>query len=197
MKEYKKKKPLTRENTDFDTRHIPIAGGGAPIIALLGGDKEEQVEANWDGWKLTGGALGGAGLGGAAGYGIGNLIDGESDSILGKGLGTAIGALGGGLLGEYITFKTMANNRGVDDTYAARHLPIIGRGATIAALQGYSPEDQVESNWNNLKIKVPQTAARVLGHALLPGFGGAISQGVGSVMYDKLKDNKLKQERDN
>lgn len=61
------------------------------------------------------------------------------------GLGTAIGglagALGGSLLGHYITFKTMAKNRGVDDTYDIRHLPIAGGGAPIAALQGYSPED--------------------------------------------------------
>lgn len=41
MKEYKKKKPLTSENTDVDIRHLPIAGGGAPLVALLGGDKDD------------------------------------------------------------------------------------------------------------------------------------------------------------
>ena len=49
----------------------------------------------------------------------------------------------------------MAKNRGVDDTYSLRHLPIIGKGAQVAALQGYSPEDQVESNWNAWKIRIP------------------------------------------
>lgn len=197
MKEYKKRKPLTREHADFDTRHIPIAGGGAPIIALLGGDTHEQVDANWDGWKLTGGLLGGGALGGYAGYRIGDLLNKDNDSIAGRSLGAVIGALGGGLLGEYITFKTMANNRGVDSTYAARHLPLIGRGAAISALQGYSPEDQVESNWNNLKIKVPQLATTVLGSAVLPGAGSALGQGVGAVMYDTLKDNRMRRERDN
>jgi hypothetical protein len=51
----------------------------------------------------------------------------------------------------------MAKNRGVDDTYSLRHLPIIGTGAKVSALQGYSPEDQVESNWNSWKIRIPST----------------------------------------
>lgn len=197
MKEYKKKKPLTREHSDFDVRHIPIVGGGAPLVALLGGDKDEQVEANWDNWKLIGGGLGGAALGGAAGYKLGDILSGKNDPILGKGLGAALGTLGGGLLGHYITFKTMANNRGVDSDYDIRHLPFLGGGADVVALQGYSPEDQVEANWNNLKIKVPQTAATVLGAAALPGAGGAIGQGTGAVMYELLKNNKMKQQRDN
>lgn len=199
MKEYKNKKPLTFEHTDLGARHVPISGGGAPIIALLGGDTDEQVEANWDGWKLTGGLLGGGVLGGAAGYGISNLIGGEKDSSLVKSLGTAIGALGGGLLGQYVTFKTMAKNRDVDDTYAVRHLPIIGKGATIAALHGYSPEDQVESNWNNLKIKVPQYTAAALGTAMLhPAVaGGAIGQGVGTGIYNELKENRMYKELGN
>ena len=88
-----------------------------------------------------GGYLGGGALGGAAGYGIGNLIDDEKGAIIGTGLGALVGALGGGLLGQYITFKTMAKNRDVDDTYDVRHLPFLGGGAPIAALQGYSPED--------------------------------------------------------
>lgn len=201
MKEYKKKKPLTRENADFDLRHLPIAGGGAPLIALLGGDKDEQVEANWDSWKLAGGTLGGylggAALGGTAGYGIGKMIGDQEGSAIGTGLGAAIGALGGSLLGQYITFKTMAKNRGVDDEYDVRHLPIVGGGAPIAALHGYSPEDQVESNWNSLKIGVPATIAGALGNAAFPGAGVLTSQATGAGLYSALKSNRMDKDRDN
>ena len=201
MKEYKKKKPLTRENADFDMRHLPIAGGGAPLVALLGGDKDEQVEANWDSWKLAGGTLGGyfglGALGGAAGYGIGKAVDGEQGAILGTGLGALAGALGGSLLGQYITFKTMAKNRDVDDTYDVRHIPFLGGGAPIAALHGYSPEDQVESNWNALKIGVPSTVAGLAGNAVFPGVGILTSNATGAGMYSALKNSRMKKDRDN
>lgn len=197
MKEYRKKTPLTREHSDFDVRHLPIAGGGAPLVALLGADKDEQAEANWDNWKLIGGGLAGGGLGGFAGYRLGKLMDEKNGTGYGSDIGALAGALGGSLLGHYITFKTMANNRGVDSDYDIRHLPFLGGGADVVALHGYSPEDQVEANWNNLKIKIPQIATTTLGIAMLPGAGSAIGQGVGGLMYDTLKNNKMRQQRDN
>jgi hypothetical protein len=52
-----------------------------------------------------------------------------SDRALPSILGGVAGALGGGWLGNYITFKTMANNRGVDSSYGLRHLTPLGMPA--------------------------------------------------------------------
>jgi hypothetical protein len=163
MSKYKEKKPLDKEESSLGLRHLPIAGGGAPVIGLLGGSKEDQVESNWDAWKLAGGtvggALGGATLGSALGMGIGHALGGRDAAHSGIAIGSIAGGLAGTLLGNYLTFKTMAKNRNVDDDFDVRHFPLWGNAAQLAALQGYSPDDQVESNWNRFKMGLPAAAA--------------------------------------
>lgn len=124
-------------------------------MALLGATPEEQVESNWDALKLGGGSIGGMLAGGLAGVATAESLGYGDHSVPGLSLMLG-GVLGGGLLGNYITFKTMAKNRNVDSDYSFRHLL---PGAQIATLQGYSPEDQVESNWNYLKTTVPANVA--------------------------------------
>lgn len=133
MSKYKEKKPLDKEESSLDIRHIPYAGGGAPIIGLLGGSKEDQVEANWDAWKLNGGtiggALGGSALGGAIGGAIGHALGSVPAAHNGIAIGSIAGGIAGSLLGNYLTFKTMAKNRNVDDDYDVRHFPLWGSSA--------------------------------------------------------------------
>lgn len=190
MKNYRYAQKLNKKDSATDIRHIPIVGGGAPVIALLGGDKDQQVEANWDAWKLRGGTLAGALLGSIVGGYAGHALKGPQATTT----GAALGALGGFGLGNYLTFKAMAKNRGVDDTYSLRHIPIIGKGAKLSALQGYSPEDQVESNWNDWKIDTPNLLVMSGAGALGIPYPYVLGQGAGLYTYSKLKDNKLNEE---
>ena len=163
---------LNEKDTDISLRHmIPFGlGRGAQLEALRGGSPKDQVESNWDALKLalgaTGGMLGGAAAGAAAGYGIGDAAGGRSNRELGTAIGAITGALGGGWLGNYLTFKTMANNRNVDSDYSWRHLTPFGVPAQLAALQGYDPNTQVTSNIDNIKIAIP---------AVVGGVGGQIA----------------------
>ena len=195
MSKYKESKPLDKEESRLDIRHIPFAGGGAPIIGLLGGSKEDQVEANWDAWKLTGGtvagAAGGSALGGAIGAGIGHLLGSVPATHNGIAIGSIAGGIAGTLLGNYLTFKNMAKNRNVDDDYDVRHFPLWGEAAQLAALQGYSPEDQVESNWNRLKMGVPALIAGNLSNMVLPGSSWLTSPATAMGMYNTLRKNRL------
>lgn len=202
---YKEKKPLDKEESSLDIRHLPIAGGGAQIIGLLGGSKEDQVEANWDAWKLNGGTigggLGGMVLGGLLGHSIGkslgsgNPLGSWQSSHGGTQLGAIIGGLAGSILGNYITFKTMAKNRNVDADYDIRHFPLWGKSAQIAALHGYSPEDQIESNWNRLKIRVPANLAGQVANKVIPEAEPLVKQLAQIGMYDVLRKNRLQDDK--
>lgn len=195
MSKYKEKKPLDKEESSLDIRHIPYAGGGAPIIGLLGGSKEDQVEANWDAWKLNGGtiggALGGSALGGAIGGAIGHALGSVPAAHNGIAIGSIAGGIAGSLLGNYLTFKTMAKNRNVDDDYDVRHFPLWGSSAQIAALHGYSPEDQVESNWNGFKMGLPAYVAGRLSDLALPGSSLLTTPAASMGMYNIIRQNKL------
>lgn len=193
--DYKKKKPVTDANSRFSIRHLPIAGGGAQPMALLGATPKEQVEANWDAWKLGGGSIGGMLAGGLAGAVTADSLGYGQHSLPGVGMMMG-GILGGGLLGNYLTFKTMAKNRKVDADYSFRHLL---PGAQIAALQGYSPEDQVESNWNHLKTTVPSSVVSSvvsgltapispLGSTVLGNSAGVLAN-IGA--YEVLRNQKI------
>lgn len=180
-------KELNAADTDIDLRHIFPA---ARLTALRGVDDTGQRESVWDGIKLnlgTGaGTLLGAGLGAGLGYGIGEVSDMEAidTHLLANGLGV-VGGLGGSLLGRYLTFKTMAKNRKVDSSFRPRHLL---EGAPVVALQGGTPEEQVEANWDNLKIDgLPSVVDSLTGYASLP-----ITLPARLMAYKALKDPRVK-----
>lgn len=194
---------LNEKDTDISLRHL---FRGAELEALRGGSPKDQVESNWDSLKLglgsTAGLLGGAAAGAAAGYGIGNAAGGtQGDRALGAGIGAFAGLLGGGWLGNYLTFKHMAHNRNVDSDYSWRHLTPFGMPAQLAALQGYDPEAQVASNVDNIKLAIPATIGSNIGSLA----GGMTAGPAGSVLgslvggqagewgaYKLLKSDRIK-----
>ena len=195
-KKYKKK--LKAKDTSIGLRHLaPFTLRSAELDALRGGNIEDQVKANWDGLKLKlgtlGGLVGGAAAGGLAGY---NMSAG-SDRALHSILGGVAGALGGGWLGNYITFKTMANNRGVDSSYGLRHLTPLGMPAQVAALQGYDADAQVESNIDSLLLRGGSIAGGLLGSSAVGPIGGIAGSTAGNLgTYKLLKDNRVQYDDD-
>lgn len=191
---------LNEKDTNISFRHLLR---GAQLEALRGGSPKDQVESNWDSIKLglgsAAGLLGGAAAGAAAGYGVGAATGDRSNSDIGTALGALAGALGGGWLGNYLTFKTMANNRNVDSDYSWRHLTPFGMPAQLAALQGYDPEAQVTSNIDNIKIGIPAGVGSFVGTSvgaaggpagamlgqLVGGYGGELGA------YKLLKSDRL------
>lgn len=190
-KKYKNK--LNPKDTSVGLRHLaPFTLRSAELEALRGGNVEDQVKSNWDGLKLNlgtiGGLVGGAAAGAAAGYGIGD----KDNSALGTTIGAITGALGGGWLGNYLTFKCMANNRGVDSSYGLRHLTPLGMPAQVAALQGYDADAQVESNVDNLLLSGGAIAGGLLGSSAggpVGGVSGYIAGDLGA--YKLLKDKRV------
>lgn len=184
MWKYAKTEKLKESDTDLGWRHIPFAGPAASL-ALSGADKDQQVQGNWDFWKLVGGGLAGAALGGTAAAAASHY-SGASDIAPTAGL---LGALGGGLLGNYLTFKTISKNRKQDnDFFAPRHLiPVVGLRSQTAALQGMDRDSQVDTNINALKLAGIGLLGSPLGAP-----GSAAAQILG---YKLMKDHRLRKQK--
>lgn len=177
----KTEKKLKESDTDLGWRHIPFAGPAA-ALALSGASKDQQVQGNWDAWKLAGGSLAGAALGGTAAAAASHF-SGADDITPMAGL---LGALGGSLLGNYLTFKTMSKNRKQDNNFfTPRHL--IGIPSQVAALQGMDRDSQVDANINGLKLA---------GFGLLGSPLGALGSGAAEVLgYKLMKDHRLRKQK--
>lgn len=197
---------LNEKDTDISFRHMLPP---AQLEALRGGSRKAQVESNWDGLKLgLGSMLGtiGGGLAGTvAGAAMGQGMGGHRDAQAGAVMGAITGALGGGWLGNYLTFKRMAENRNVDADYGWRHLTPFGMPAQLAALQGYDPAAQVVSNIDNIKLGVPAVAGGLAGYAgggYAAGPAGAILGGLAGnqtgalTAYKLLKSDRLPDDDD-
>lgn len=139
---------LDPEQTAFSWRHL---FSPATFAALQGMNKEKQVQSNWDNLKLIGGAGAGALGGGLLGSIIG-AVSSRGDEQ-GVGLGTSIGALLGTPLGAYLTHKYIANKRNLGEAGqpALRNGYGLLPGTAALALNGASPEQQVDANWDLLK----------------------------------------------
>ena len=83
--------------------------GPARALSYIGATPEQQVQANWDALKLNGGALAGAGIGGALAH---VLSKGSSDSDYTRNMVLSI--LGGGLAGRAATFLGLRAKRRYD-----------------------------------------------------------------------------------
>lgn len=148
---------LNESDTNFSWRHLL---GPARVEALQGATPEEQVDANWNHLKLQGGSL----LGVLGGAGLGALIGGATT---GKDKGAIIGALSGaipgGLVGNWLTYRSMRKNRGMNDDFSWRH-PLAP--AQYEGLRGGNADQQVNANWDGLKFAVPSTIANAIGGPL-------------------------------
>lgn len=176
---------LDEDYTNIDIRHLMSP---ARIAALRGADPEQQAKANWHGltMRATGlaGAIGGAWGGAELGKKLYNKT--PEDQVLGAIVGGGLGLVTGGLLGQYLSFKALSYSRGTDSTYRPRHLL---EPARIAALQGSTPQEQVEANWDDIKMG----GGSILGSAVGGRFGIPFLDTVGGLgAYKVLKDNRLK-----
>lgn len=146
---------LNDEDTQFSWRHLLAP---ARIEALQGATPQEQVDANWNSLKLLGGstlgALGGSTLGALVG---GLLANKKENGVL---AGSLAGALPGYLLGNWLTYRTMRKNRGMDDDFSWRHLL---QPAQYEGLRGGTKEQQVNANMDGLITDVPGVLASAIG----------------------------------
>lgn len=116
---------------------------------LYGANLEQKRQIQRDSNIINIGRGLGALVGGIGGYIFGSEFASSSPhhnySISpGNVAGSILGALAGGSLGNYLTFKAMAKTRdNVDDDFGFRHFR---KPAQLAALQGLSKRDQ--SRWN-------------------------------------------------
>lgn len=180
---------LDEDYTNIDLRHLLP---GARIAALRGAKPSEQVSANWDqlGMGISGAA--GAAGGGIGGWYAGKAID-KDKPMRGAVLGALTGAVGGGLLGQYLSFKALSHYRGTDPSYGWRHLL---PGARVAALRGVPAEEQVEANWDHIKMHGGGVLGSVLSGSVVPGTElASLGSSLGTVgAYKILKDNRLKKQ---
>lgn len=201
------KNELESKDTNITTRHVLPFGMGMPaqLEALRGGNAKAQVKANWDAAKLLGASALGALGGGIAGYKLGDnyVGDNRNAKLIGSIAGGVTGALGGGWLGNYLTFKAMTKLRGVDSNYKLRHMTPMGIPAQLAALQGYDTEAQINANINGLALGsgvvtggLAGTAAG-LGNPIVSGIGSFTGAGAGNLAaYKYLKSDRVKEEED-
>ena len=145
MSQYKRKEYDTAEMEDALSQYNEYSDIADFYNADLQTKKEIQRDSNYINIGRGLGAI----LGSLGGYVFGSEVY-ANTSNHNYGLnpvnatGALVGAGVGASLGNYLTFKTLAKNRGVDDRFSLRHFR---KPAQLAALQGLSAKDQ--SKWND------------------------------------------------
>lgn len=129
------------------------------LAGIYGANPDQKKQIIRDSKIIDTGRLAGTALGGTLGYLFGSEIGAitpnhsYSPNALNVGLGIG-GALLGGALGNYLTFKGMSKYRGTDDRFRLRHFR---KPAQLAALQGMDRNVQNEWNEHGLTIDMAET----------------------------------------
>ena len=182
---YDRKKKLFSLNPDL----------GALDIA--GFNDSQMQDARLDQAELASGAYNGmgwgAGIGGLIGAAGGAILGDEvgepvSGGGLGMFIGSAFGGLAGTLLGKYLTYKSMAKDRGLQDKYD--NTKAVTDSGKLALLQNM-PEDKIkEIDEVSRKLGRPGFLASIGGAAAYnPLLGMSAGRAINEAMYEKLKNS--------
>ena len=129
------------------------------LAGIYGANTDQKKQIIRDSKIIDAGRLTGTALGGTLGYLFGSEMGAitpnhsYSPTLLNVGLGVG-GALLGGALGNYLTFKGMSKHRGTDDRFSLRHFR---KPAQLAALQGLGKNVQNEWNEHGLTMDMADT----------------------------------------
>lgn len=129
------------------------------LAGLYGADTDIKKQVDRDSTIIDTGRGIGTLLGGGLGYLFGSEFAATSPNhdyspgILNTALGLG-GAIAGGILGNYLTFKGLSKYRGTDDRFRLRHMR---KPAQLAALQGLGRFDQEEWNKHGTTIEMSRT----------------------------------------
>lgn len=166
-------------------------------LDIAGFNDSQMKEAELDQAELASGAYNGMGWG----AGIGGLIGAAGGAILGSELGEpvrggalgmftggALGGLAGTLLGKYLTYKSMAKDRGLQDKYD--NTKVVTDSGKLALLQNM-PENKIkEIDEVSRKLSRPGFLTAIGGAAAYnPLLGTSAARAINESMYEKLKNS--------